>query len=81
MCLYKYLCVLVTLWFYSAMQKIEICLGQNCKPYGGQALADALEAQGVPVTTFECRSLCTYAPVVFVDDKAKLKATRDDLYI
>jgi len=56
-------------------QKIEICLGQNCKPYGGQDLADALNKKGVPFTTFDCRSLCTYAPVVFVDDKAKLKAT------
>jgi len=53
--------------------KIEICLGQNCKPYGGQALADELKKQGVPFTTFECRSLCTYAPVVFVDGKAKLR--------
>jgi len=60
------------------MQKIEVCLGQNCKPYGGQALAGALAAQGVPFSTFECRSLCAHAPVAFVDDKAKLKATPED---
>ena len=59
--------------------KIEVCVGQNCKPYGGQALADELKAKGVPFTTFECRGLCTYAPVVFVDDKAKLKATLEDV--
>lgn len=59
--------------------KIEVCLGENCKDYGGQALADELQAKGVGFTTFECRSLCTYAPVVFVDDKAKLKATLADV--
>jgi len=60
-------------------KKIEICLGQNCKPYGGQDLADELKKQGVPFTTFECRSLCTYAPVVFVEGKAKLKASLDEI--
>ncbi|MDQ7001313.1 MAG: (2Fe-2S) ferredoxin domain-containing protein [Ghiorsea sp.] len=59
--------------------KIEVCLGENCKDYGGQALANALQAKGVRFTTFECRSLCTYAPVVFVNDKAKLKATLADV--
>ncbi len=59
--------------------KVEVCLGQNCKPYGGQALADALKAKGIPFTTFECRGLCTYAPVAFVNDKAKLKATLEDV--
>ena len=59
--------------------KIEICLGENCKPYGGQALADELQAKGVGFTTFECRSLCTYAPVVFVDGKAKLRANIDEV--
>lgn len=61
------------------MAKIEVCLGQNCKPYGGQDLVDVLKEKGIPFTTFECRSLCTYAPVVFVDDKAKLKASIDDI--
>jgi len=61
------------------MKKIEVCLGQNCKPYGGQAFADALKEKGVAFTTFECRSLCTYAPVMFVDDKAKLKAKIEDI--
>ncbi|MDX8381571.1 MAG: (2Fe-2S) ferredoxin domain-containing protein [Ghiorsea sp.] len=61
------------------MKKIEVCLGQNCKPYGGQSLVEELQAKGVPFTTFECRSLCTYAPVVFVDDKAKLKANIEDI--
>lgn len=60
-------------------KKIEICLGQNCKPYGGQDLADELKKRGIPFTTFDCRSLCTYAPVVFVEDKAKLKASLDDV--
>ena len=59
--------------------KVEVCLGRNCKDYGGQTLADELKAKGIPFTTFECRSLCTYAPVVFVDDKVKLKATMDDI--
>ena len=59
--------------------KIEVCLGENCKDYGGQALADTLQAKGVGFTTFECRSLCTYAPVVFADDKAKLKSTLVDV--
>jgi len=59
--------------------KIEICLGQNCKAYGGQALAEQLEAKGMAFTSFECRSLCTYAPVVFVDDKAKLRANMKDI--
>ncbi len=59
--------------------KIEVCLGQNCNPYGGQALADALEAKGIPFTTFECRGLCAYAPVAFVDNKAKLKVTLEDV--
>jgi len=59
--------------------KIEVCLGQHCKPYGGQDLVDALKEKGIPFTTFECRSLCTYAPVVFVDDKAKLKAQFKDV--
>jgi NADH:ubiquinone oxidoreductase subunit E len=77
--MHKHLCVLVTLWFDAAMQKIEICLGQNCKPYGGQALADALKDKGVAFTTFECRGLCTYAPVAFVQDKAKLKAQLSDI--
>ncbi|MDQ7058121.1 MAG: (2Fe-2S) ferredoxin domain-containing protein [Ghiorsea sp.] len=59
--------------------KIEVCLGQNCKPYGGQELVDVLREKGIPFTSFECRSLCTYAPVVFVDGKAKLKAKVGDL--
>ncbi len=59
--------------------KIEVCLGQNCKGYGGQALADELKAKGIPFTTFECHSLCTYAPVAFVENKAKLKAKLEDM--
>ena len=59
--------------------KVEVCLGQNCKGYGGQALTDELKAKGIPFTTFECRSLCTYAPVAFVDDKAKLHAELHDI--
>ena len=59
--------------------KIEVCLGQNCKPYGGQVLANELKAKGIPFSTFECRSLCTYAPVVFVDGKAKLKVNLADI--
>jgi len=61
------------------MKKIEVCLGHNCKPYGGQALADALRDKNIAFTTFECRSLCTYAPVVFVDEKAILKAEIEDV--
>ncbi len=61
--------------------KIEICLGQNCRDYGGQSLAAALKKRAIPFNTFECRSLCTYAPVVFVDDKAKLKAKLEDVGI
>jgi len=75
----KYL-VFRSLWLHmSKTKKIEICLGQNCKPYGGQDLADALNKKSVAFTTFECRSLCTYAPVVFVEDKVKLKARVDDI--
>ncbi len=59
--------------------KVEVCLGQNCKGYGGQALADALKEKGTSFATFECRGLCTYAPVAFVNDKAKLKATLEDV--
>ena len=57
-----------------SLVKVEVCLGQNCKGYGGQALADALKQRGIAFTISECRSLCTYAPVVIVDGKAKLKA-------
>jgi len=60
---------------------IEICLGQNCKAYGGQALAEVLTEKGVPFQVFECRSLCTYAPVAFVAGKAKLRATLDDVVV
>lgn len=59
--------------------KIEVCLGQNCRDYGGHDLAEALKKQEIPFTTFECRSLCTYAPVVFIDDKAKLKTKLEDM--
>ncbi|MDQ6979959.1 MAG: (2Fe-2S) ferredoxin domain-containing protein [Ghiorsea sp.] len=59
--------------------KIEVCLGQNCKPYGGQELVDVLREKSIPFISFECRSLCTYAPVVFVNGKAKLKASLQDI--
>jgi NADH:ubiquinone oxidoreductase subunit E len=59
--------------------KIEVCHGQNCKPYGGKQLAKSLAEQGVHFEVIECRSLCQHAPVVFVDGKAKLKATMEDV--
>ncbi|MDX8388808.1 MAG: (2Fe-2S) ferredoxin domain-containing protein [Ghiorsea sp.] len=59
--------------------KIEVCLGQNCKGYGGQALADELKQRVIPFKVSECRSLCTYAPVVVVDGKAKLKAVIENV--
>lgn len=59
--------------------KVEICLGQNCSGYGGDALAKEMKEKGITFTISECRSLCPHAPVVFVDGKAVLKAKLDDV--
>ncbi len=59
--------------------KIEVCLGQHCKAYGGSALVEALKKRGTAVTITECRSLCPHAPVIFVNDRAKLKVQPGDI--
>lgn len=58
--------------------KIELCFGKHCLNEN-RLLAEALRKQGVMFLLRECRSLCTYAPIVFVDGKARLKATLDDI--
>ena len=62
-----------------SLVKIEVCLGQNCKGYGGQDLAAELKQRNMPFIASECRSLCPHAPVVFVDDKVILKANTEDI--
>lgn len=59
--------------------KIEVCHGQNCYPYGGKALAEALDEHNQAYQVIPCRSLCQYAPVAYIEGKAVLKANLDDL--
>ncbi|MDX8382796.1 MAG: (2Fe-2S) ferredoxin domain-containing protein [Ghiorsea sp.] len=59
--------------------KLELCQGQNCSPYGGKKLAEELAERGVAFEIIGCRSLCTYAPVAFVEDCLQMKATADGL--
>ena len=59
--------------------KVEICLGQNCAGYGAERLAQTMKEKALPFTVTECRSLCPHAPIVFIDDKAILKAKAEDI--
>jgi len=59
--------------------KIEICHGQNCRDYGGKALAAELDNMTIAYAVIPCRSLCPHAPVVFIDNRLRLKVTAAEL--
>lgn len=58
--------------------EVSVCLGQNCINEG-KLLAKNMKDAEIIFSVSTCRSLCTYAPIVFIDAKAKLKATLDDI--
>jgi len=58
-----------------ANTNIQICHGQNCIDYGGKAMATALTKLAIPFEKVACQSLCTYAPVVKIEGRLKMRMT------
>lgn len=59
--------------------KVELCFGRYCLAAGAEELARELERQGVGFEKTECRSMCPHAPVMFIDRRAWLKASKADI--
>ncbi len=59
--------------------KVEVCFGSYCQAAGARCLAEELEHQGVRFETTGCRSLCPHAPVLVVDQRARLKVSVSDI--
>ena len=60
-------------------KRINVCHGPRCRDYGGEALAMKLQALGVDYEAGECQSLCTYSPVVHLNDKFIPRASIDEI--
>ncbi|MDQ6988245.1 MAG: (2Fe-2S) ferredoxin domain-containing protein [Mariprofundaceae bacterium] len=58
---------------------IQICHGQNCADSGGKSLAKDLAERGLLFEKTACRSLCTYAPVVFLGGRLNMRVTVEEI--
>lgn len=56
-----------------------ICHGPRCRDYGGAALLEKLQAQGIEAEAIDCQSLCPHSPVVRLPQRCLPRASLDDV--
>ncbi|MDQ6982749.1 MAG: (2Fe-2S) ferredoxin domain-containing protein [Mariprofundus sp.] len=56
---------------------IGVCHGPRCMEYGGQALAEILRGQYIEVEALGCQSLCSYFPIVRLNERVIHRASMD----